>query len=445
MADPPVPRPAATVVLVRPGRSGREILLTQRPSTMAFAPDMHVFPGGAVDPADSDEELIARSPLSTEDAVRRLGGGLSGLEALALHMAAIRELFEEAGVLLADPVGQPPDPADLDASRDALLAGDRGLVDVCRSLDLRPRPDRLAPLSRWVTPRVVPRRFDARFFAAELPAGAEPSFAPSEVVAHAWMTAADALRARADGVIGLWVPTGATLQQLQHARSFADIETRLAPGPAGEIRAIDEEPGLVRIVLPGGGGVSGQEVNAYAVGRHEIVVVDPGDPSEDVIDMVTALAGQRGGVVGAVAITHADPDHHAGAEAIAMTLDVPIFAGQGAAAVLPYDVIEADAGERLPVGDVALSVVATPGHRPDHIAFASSEAWMLAGDLVGSGPDRSILGMPDVDAWLASLARVEAMGVRRLFPGHGEPPSDVDLAIAEIGRSLRASGRDVQS
>jgi glyoxylase-like metal-dependent hydrolase (beta-lactamase superfamily II)/8-oxo-dGTP pyrophosphatase MutT (NUDIX family) len=431
MADPATPRLAATVVVVRPAGAGLEVLLTQRPSTMAFAPDVHVFPGGAVDPGDADPELIARSPLTADEASRRLGGEPAGREAFALHMAAIRELFEEAGVLLADPVGRQASAAEVRAARSALLQGRANLGEICRSLDVRPRADRLAPLSRWVTPRVVPRRFDAHFFAAELPLGVDPSFVESEVIAHAWMTPANALRARAAGEIGLWVPTSATLQGLEHARSFVDIEARLAPGPAGSIRVVQEQPGLVRVVLPAAGGVPGQPVDAYLVGHQELVVVDPGDPSEAVLDTLTALAGERRGAVRGVAITHADPDHHGGAEQIAMTLDIPIFAGPGAGDALPYAVTQLSTGQAVPVGDVAMEIVETPGHRADHVAFVSPDGWVLAGDLVGPGPSRSIVGAPDVAAWTSSLDRLEAVSVRRVFPGHGEPMSDVAAAVAE--------------
>jgi glyoxylase-like metal-dependent hydrolase (beta-lactamase superfamily II)/8-oxo-dGTP pyrophosphatase MutT (NUDIX family) len=446
MAVPATPRPASTVVLVRQGRSGLEALLTQRPSTMAFAPDVHVFPGGALDPSDDDPELLARSPLTPDEASRRLGGELEGAEALALHMAAIRELFEEAGVLLVEAEGKWPSATDIEAARSALLDGTASLGDMCRSLDLRPRPDRLAPLSRWVTPRVVPRRFDAHFFAAELPRDVEPSFATSEVVAHAWMTPGAALEARSAGALGLWVPTSATLQELEHAGSFADIEERLAPGLWGSIEIVDEEPGLIRFVMPAAGGVPGQVVNGYVAGHRELVVVDPGDPSPDVLDAFEALATERDARIRAVAISHVDPDHHGGAEAIAMTLDVPIFAGPGAAAALPYDVTELSDGRRLPVGDMHLSAIETPGHRADHISFESRDGWILAGDAVGPGPGRSIVGEPDVKAWMASLDRLEAASVRRLFPGHGEPQADAAATIADARAGLTSlPTREAQS
>ncbi|MDQ6795162.1 MAG: NUDIX domain-containing protein, partial [Chloroflexota bacterium] len=175
-----VPRPAATVVLLRPGPDGLEVLLTHRPATMAFAGDMHVFPGGAVDPADGDP-----------------------LDPAAFEVAAIRELFEEAGVLLADPRGTPPTPHDVAVAREALLDRAHTIFEVAARLHLELRTDLLVPLSRWVTPPFVERRFDVRFFAAELPAGIEPSFVGGEVIADRWLTPRAALAARAAREIGM--------------------------------------------------------------------------------------------------------------------------------------------------------------------------------------------------------------------------------------------------
>ena len=141
-------RPAATVVLVRPGAGGIEVLLTHRPATMAFAPDMHVFPGGRVDAADADAALARRSVVSAEAAAERLGGDLEPGMALAAHVAAIREAFEEIGVLLADHAPS----ADLVAARSRLLADADAFPAIADDLDLRLRTDLLVPLSRWVTP-----------------------------------------------------------------------------------------------------------------------------------------------------------------------------------------------------------------------------------------------------------------------------------------------------
>jgi glyoxylase-like metal-dependent hydrolase (beta-lactamase superfamily II) len=279
-----------------------------------------------------------------------------------------------------------------------------------------------------VTPPFVDKRFDVRFFAAELPAAATPSFIGDEVVAHRWLTPRAALDERAAGTIGLWVPTSATLQQLEHVRLFEQIRERLGPRRAEGIRVLEEEPGVVRVVLPSAGGVEGQSVNAYLVGRRDVVVVDPGDPSDAAAEALLDLARKRSATIAAVVLTHADPDHAAGAEALAGRISVPIYAGPGAGRDLPHDVVELADGGRVPVGDIELAVLATPGVRADHIALAAA-GFFLAGDVVGPGPSRSILGPPDVPAWLASLDRLAALGPRRLLPGHGDPPRDAAAAI----------------
>jgi endoribonuclease LACTB2 len=393
-------------------------LLTQRPATMVFAADMHVFPGGAVDLADADPRVAARSRPASDS------------EEAAARAAAVRELFEEAGVLLADARGAPPSSDRVTDARAGLLAGSATIADVAESLDIDLRTDLLAPLSRWVTPPFIDRRFDVRFFAAELPAGSTPSFVGGEVVAHRWMTPRAALDERAAGTIGLWVPTSATLQELEYVRSLDEIRERLGPRRAEGIRVLEEMPGVVRVVMPGAGGVEGQSVNAYVAGLRDVVVVDPGDPSDAAAERLLELARARGATISGVVLTHADPDHAAGAEALAGRIGVPIFAGPGAGHDLPHDVVELQDGGRMPVGDIELTVMTTPGHRADHIALVAEE-FVLAGDLIGPGPSRSILGPPDADAWRASLDRLAALGPVRLLPGHGDPPGDAGRAINE--------------
>lgn len=399
LTDPSTPRAAATVVLLRHGPDGPEILLTQRPSSMAFAGDLFVFPGGRVDEADADERLGA-SPFA---------------------VAAVRELFEEAGVLLAERNGRRlPDKAAIAGARRALLAGETSIAAVAGALDLRLRTDLLAPISHWTTPPIMPRRFDTRFFVAELPPEIEPSFETDEVVAHRWLTARAALDAMADGEIAMWVPTSATLQQLAFANGLADIRARIVPGDVPAPRVVVERPGLTRIVLGSAGAVPGQTVNAYLVGEGEIVVVDPGDPSDAAAEAIMDAVATTGGRLVAIALTHVDPDHAAGAEALALRLELPILAGYGARRDLPYLVRELADGERFEVGSVEVRVVATPGPRPDHVAFVVGP-YAIVGDLVGGRADRAILGPPDDAAWATSLDRIRRSGARRLFPGHGDP------------------------
>ena len=436
---------AATVVLVRKGRRGPEVLLTRRPASMAFAPDVHVFPGGRVDPGDAEPSLLARSVVPPEDAARAIGGDLEPVAALAVHVAAIRELFEEAGVLLADVaeaagVGVSVGPGigvgagaggavpsrSAALARSALVGGEASFEEIAAELGLRLRTDLLVPLSRWVTPPILPRRFDARFFAAELPVGARVTFEGDEVAGHAWSTPSAALEAMAAGEIGMWLPTSATLQQLQHAESVAEMGERLAPGSLGTIEIEAITPEITRIVMPAGGGVAGQPVCAYLVGRRRHVLIDPGDPIGPSFDRAVELAAARGGSIDAIALTHIDPDHAGGAEALALILGIPVFAGPGAGRLLPYPVDELSDLQQVGVGDVPLRAVHAPGPRPDHLAFLVGEdqprGFVVTGDLDGQRGERAIVGPIDVAALASSRDRLHALAPgARWLSGHPAP------------------------
>ena len=382
---------------------------------MAFAADMHVFPGGRVDRADADADLVTRSVLSPMNAATALGGDITPEAAIAAHIAAVRELYEEAGVLLADN-GRDLNvvPArEVSQARSALVGGETTFASIATELGLRLRTDWLVPISRWVTPPILPRRFDARFFAAELPRGARISFEGDEVAGHAWLTPAAGLAALAGGEIGMWLPTSATLQQLEHVASIEEIRDRLTPRPLGEIEVEAVSPEVTRIVMPAGGGIAGQPVCAYLVGRRELVLVDPGDPTGPALDRAMALAASGGGAIVAVALTQVDPDHAGGTEALAEMLGIPVFAGSGGGSQLPYLIRELTAEAVVPLGDVPLRAIATPGPRPDHLAFVVGglPELVISGDLDGRRGARSVLGPWDDMAAAASRDRL-----RRLAP-----------------------------
>jgi glyoxylase-like metal-dependent hydrolase (beta-lactamase superfamily II)/8-oxo-dGTP pyrophosphatase MutT (NUDIX family) len=391
---------------------------------MAFAPDMHVFPGGRVDPADAEPSLLARSVVGAPDAARALGGDLAPALALATHVAAIRELFEEAGVLLADLADDDGDlhgrdsafvpSRSLGLARSALVGGEVTFGAVAADLGLRLRTDLLVPLSRWVTPPTLPRRFDARFFAAALPSGARVSFEGDEVAGHRWSTPAAALRAMADGEIGMWVPTSATLQQLEHAGSIDEMRRRITPGLLGAVEVATVGADVVRIVMPAGGGVAAQPVCAYLVGRHRHVIVDPGDPTGPALERAVALAGERGGSIEAIALTHGDPDHAGGAEATAVMVETsPVLGGPGLGRRVPYAVRELADLEWLDVGDVPIQAVHAPGPSPDHLAYlvgaADRPRFVLAGDLDGRRGSRTITAPTDETAAARSRDRVDRL------------------------------------
>lgn len=410
-----VPRPAATVVLLRPGPAGPEVLLTHRPTTMAFAADMHVFPGGRVDAGDADPRLAARSTTTPADAARALGGDLPPAAALAAHVAAIREAFEEVGVLLAD-----HDPAaDLDEARRQLLAAPDAFADIADRLDLRLWTDRLVPLSRWVTPPGLGRRFDTRFFAAPMPPGIEPTLVGDEVVAHGWQRPIDALESMAAGRIGMWLPTSTTLMALEHVRSIDDL-ARMSVGRLGGVEVEDIDADIVRIEMPAGGGVAGQPVNAYLVGRTSFVLVDPGDPTGPGLERAVAVARRRGGSIAGIALTHADPDHAAGAEALALELGIPIHVGPGRGRYLPYEHRTLTDDASIDAGDVGLRAVLTPGPTIDHVAFVVGDGGVvISGDLDGVRGARSIPGPVDAVALERSIERLRTVAPgARWLAGH---------------------------
>jgi glyoxylase-like metal-dependent hydrolase (beta-lactamase superfamily II)/8-oxo-dGTP pyrophosphatase MutT (NUDIX family) len=417
---PANPAPAATVVLLRPGPNGPEALLTRRPATMTFAPDVHVFPGGRVDAADADPGLLDRSVVSAASATTALGGDLEPVVALAAYVAAIREAFEEVGILLADVRGSL---GDLPEARRRLLAEPGSFPAIAAQLDLRLRTDRLVPLSRWVTPPTLARRFDARFFAAAVPGDADADLVGDEVADHGWHRPSDALDAMAAGTFELWLPTAMTLAQLEHAGSIDDI-ARSAPGRLGLVSVEAVSDDIVRIEMPAGGGVAGQPIDAYLVGRRRFVLVDPGDPTGPGLERAMDEAAARGGRVAAIAITLADPDHVGGAEALREQLGVDVITGPGGGRRLPHDVREVVDGDVIGDGDVPLRVVATPGQRRDAVAFLIGDGQhALTGDLDGRRGARTIPGPVDDDALRASIALIsERAPNARWLSAHPGPP-----------------------
>jgi 8-oxo-dGTP pyrophosphatase MutT (NUDIX family) len=225
--EPATPRDAATVMLLRPagaslpdpsgpdGPSGFEVYMLRRKPSMAFAPGAYVFPGGSVDQRDADEEVAWAGPRVEDwgqvfDAPPEL--------ARALVCAAVRETFEESGVLLAGPsadtVVADTTGDDWEADRQALLDRSLSLAELLARRNLILRSDLLRPWSRWITPAPEPRRFDARFFAAALPAGQRTRDVGGEASAVQWILPAAALDAGRAGQIQLWLPTAMTLAEL---------------------------------------------------------------------------------------------------------------------------------------------------------------------------------------------------------------------------------------
>lgn len=208
-----LPMPAATVVLVRQSGQAREILLLRRPAASSFAPDHWVFPGGRIDEADYefDHATYANGPPPVEWAMQLALS--SPLEAAAYPVAALREAWEETGILLAE--GEPAQLHRLQRQRPELLAETRTLQSLLATAGARLATGHLRYFARWITPAWFPRRFDTRFFVTPVPADARCTRLGDELVEHRWTTPAAALRLHYHGGMRMMPPTIDTLRRLE--------------------------------------------------------------------------------------------------------------------------------------------------------------------------------------------------------------------------------------
>lgn len=245
---PAEPRHASTVVLLRDAAGGAgvtrlEAYLLRRQKTMSFAAGMYVFPGGSVDPRDESLPETAWigprpetwAPLLTAD---------EGL-AKALVCAAVRETFEESGVLLAGPsegeVVADTTGEDWEEDRLALIDRTLSFASLLDRRGLALRADLLRPWAHWITPEVEPKRFDTRFFVAALPRGQRTRDVGGEADRVIWERPEDALAASHRGELGMMPPTAFTLSELT---AYDDVAAVMAAGDARDV-----QPVLPKIVL----------------------------------------------------------------------------------------------------------------------------------------------------------------------------------------------------
>lgn len=248
------PIPAATVMLLREtdgGHASFEVFLVKRPAKASFMADAHVFPGGRVDERDRAREwrgccdgLDAFLRRGREDAVTELAHGV----------AAMRELLEEAGILLARGPDRDLTPTDdaIGRARTAVHQGQAAFLDVCQVCKWRLALDVLYPWSRWVTPAFEPRRFDTRFYAARWHPAAVATHDGHETVDSAWMTPAEALARSERGEHLFGLPTLRTLGELARFESIDAVLAASATRPLDPVDplVVEQDKGLC-LVLPG--------------------------------------------------------------------------------------------------------------------------------------------------------------------------------------------------
>ncbi|HVF53582.1 MAG TPA: MBL fold metallo-hydrolase [Actinomycetota bacterium] len=402
------PRPSATVVVLRDGPSGLEVLLTLRPRHFRFMGGASVFPGGAVDPGDRDpawESLSVRSPGEAAAALDMDDPEL----ALAYHVCALREAFEEVSLWLGD--GPPAIEAD-DAERPGAFFA------AVESGGFPLRTDLIHAAGRGITPLGSPVRFDTRFFLAEAPRGWEPAPRAGEVEACTWWEPRHALRGSGVGELLMSPPTVEMLTLLSPFATVAEaVEGSVAVGdPSGAIWASRVSPGVMAILAPNAGLMTGPGTNTYVVGDSDAsMVIDPAVEDPEFIEVVLREAG----TVEAILITHRHDDHTGGADALAKMTGAPVRAfgdrSAGSAEVVPLG-----DGETIGSGRVRLKALHTPGHSSDHMCFWDADSkGLFSGDAI-LGEGTAVIGPPDgnMKQYLSTLERLDELGVGSVFPGH---------------------------
>jgi 8-oxo-dGTP pyrophosphatase MutT (NUDIX family) len=253
-----VPRDAATVMLVRDGDDGMEVFMLRRNLNSDFVGGAYVFPGGAVDEADRHADLEAVTKGRSDDQASNMLGVDSG--GLAYWVAAIRECFEEAGVLLAvDGDGKVVSFADAEVAerfnlhRQEVNDGRRQLVEVCDLEGLTLAVDQIHYFSHWITPIGPPRRYDTRFFVAAAPPEQVPLHDDRETIANLWVGPNEALAMHKRGELDLILPTIKNLEAIGRFERSADLLA--AAAAIGEVPTIlpriTNDGDGVRILLPG--------------------------------------------------------------------------------------------------------------------------------------------------------------------------------------------------
>ena len=477
--EPAPLRPAATVLLLRDGPQGLEVLMTRRSMTASFAPGAYVFPGGGIDAADAQAHSMAsRRPKQSD-----------------LHLtqaiAAIRESFEELGILFARHAdGRWANNSDI-----AQIERKAAFVPQCQTQGLTLAADQVFVLAHWITDRDLPRRFDVPFLVARMPESQTPVADETEQFEPVWVSPVEALTRHEAGQFFMVYPTVRTLERL---KAFATVDAVLQAcavndeplwtscpragwlagnearymeheAPFGELALVTpdgqihhhldwktDQPvpllkNLQRLTAPNPGVMTGPGTNSYLVGDPNTgyIAIDPG-PADD--DHLQRLWRAAGGQIRMIVCTHSHPDHSPGAAPLqALCANKPPILGLASKPTARANSRfaperELADGEKLVLqgtgvdGEIVhtLRVVHTPGHAANHLCLVLEEDGLLfSGDHVLNG-STTVIDPPDghMGDYLDSLDKLAAAcvagGIEFILPAHGHVLGFAHQAITHL-------------
>ena len=484
-ATPAVPRPAATVILARNVSDGIEVFMMERTTAVEFAKGMHVFPGGALDRADHHPEMASLC-VGLDD---KLASETLGIEqgGLAYWIAAIRECFEESGLLLGyrdnDQLLQlAQDEAErLAALRLEMAQSKLSFIDILLREQVKAATDRIAYYSHWVTQAGRPRRYDTRFFVAQAPEGQTALEDNHETVGQIWVRPDQAIDLHRAGSLNLMFPTIKTLESLapfkyveellEYARKprpkqvmapvsgldRSGTSHTLIPGDFAyaEIKKLDPtnqgaccsyiQPGqavtigqdVLRVTAANPGMMTGPGTNSYLIGNAEgVAVIDPGPLLDEHIE---ALISAAPGPIRWILCTHTHLDHSPAATVIQQRTGAAVY-GMPAPAYpnqdqtfTPDHIVSHQ--ERLDIAGTTIRVIHTPGHASNQVCFLlESQNLLFTGDHIMQG-STVVISPPDGNMieYLTSLRLLLDEQIDHFAPGHGflmdKPAENVDRIL----------------
>ena len=458
---PRPPRASASVVPWRETAEGLEVYWIQRAESLRFMGGWHAFPGGGLSRQDHEIEFTGRPQRLAEappdgalpEAVLDGVFDLGPIDPPGLLICAVRELFEETGLMLCSPdleaFSDDSLTSQLRALRRELLSKETDFAGLLSGANLLPTVSALVYAGRWLTPPLGPVRFDNRFFLLNWPGtrAVQPEIIVGEVESGEWVRPAVALERWNNGEVLAAPPILHILEVLDQLGPAAGLERLHRPEERnlGPYRRIEFRPGVLLFPLRTPTLPPASYTNAYLLGTGECILVDPGSPFEEEVGRLRrgleAAERQLGRRVTAIWLTHHHPDHVGGVESLRDTLRVPVLAHPATGTRLQDRGLKVD-GELLEdqritlAGDppVEVRVLHTPGHARGHLCFLlERDGSLVAGDMV-AGFGTIVIDPPEgnMSAYLTSLQRLRDLEPRTIFPAHGPTIKNAAAKLDEL-------------